>query len=174
MVKDNTDLHSRTSTTADGHTVITRRVEASTEAVWAVLAAGWMYSTWVVGASRIRAVQQHWPQPGSRIHHSFGVWPALIDDHTEVLECDPGRELLLKARGWPAGEAHVRIKVNIGSTPNRSIVTDLGQPTGGIGPSGSLTRGSDNSSAPLPRRGASPGSGSTLFTPSPPASVDLR
>jgi hypothetical protein len=106
MAKDNTDLHSRTSTTADGHTVITRRVQASTEAVWAVLAAGWMYSTWVVGASRIRAVQQHWPQPGSRIHHSFGVWPALIDDHTEVLECDPGRELLLKARGWPAGEAH--------------------------------------------------------------------
>jgi len=105
MTQDQTDLHTRTVTAADENAVITRRVHATTDAVWSVLADGWMYATWVVGASRIRAVRPHWPQLGSRIHHSFGVWPALIDDHTEVLECDPGRELLLKARGWPAGEA---------------------------------------------------------------------
>ena len=102
-------------------------------AVWSVLANGWMYSTWVVGASRIRAVQPHWPQSGSRIHNSFGVWPALIDDHTEVLECDPGRQLLLKARGWPPGEAHVRIQVTTGSTPTSSVVSIAEDVTGGPG-----------------------------------------
>jgi hypothetical protein len=133
MAQDPTDLHTRTVTAADGNTVITRRVHATTDAVWSVLADGWMYATWVVGASRIRAVQPHWPQPGSRIHHSFGVWPALIDDHTEVLECDPGRELLLKARGWPAGEAHVRIQVTTGSAPTSSIVSIAEDVTGGPG-----------------------------------------
>ena len=104
------DLCSQASTTADGRAVITRRVHAPAKDVWSILADGWLYATWVVGASRIRQVEPEWPHPGSRLHHSFGVWPALIDDHTEVLTCDPG-QLLLKARGWPAGEAHVRVKV---------------------------------------------------------------
>lgn len=133
MTQDPTDLPTRTSTTADGNAVITRRVQAPAAAVWSVLANGWMYSTWVVGASRVRAVETQWPQPGSRIHHSFGVWPALIDDNTEVLTCDPGRELLLKARGWPAGEAHVRIQVTSGTTPSSSIVSIVEDVTGGPG-----------------------------------------
>jgi hypothetical protein len=108
-------------------------VHASTDAVWSVLADGWMYATWVVGASRIRAVEPQWPRQGARIHHSFGVWPALIDDHTEVLTCDPGRELLLKARGWPAGEAHVRITVTPASTPNISIISMTEDVTSGPG-----------------------------------------
>lgn len=37
------------------------------------------------------------------------MWPVLIDDSTEVLSSDPARELFLKARGWPAGEAQVRL-----------------------------------------------------------------
>jgi len=124
------DLYTRSSSTADGRAVITRRVHAPAEVVWSVLADGWLYATWVVGASRIRAVQPEWPNPGGRLHHSFGVWPALIDDHTEVLTSDPRRELLLKARGWPAGEAHVRIKV----TPtgaDGSIVSIAEDATGG-------------------------------------------
>ncbi|MBA2559922.1 MAG: SRPBCC family protein, partial [Propionibacteriales bacterium] len=70
---------------------------------------GWVYPTWVVGASRVRDVEDHWPAEGSLVHHSFGVWPAVIDDNTEVLYAEPDRELVLKARGWPAGEAHVRL-----------------------------------------------------------------
>ncbi len=38
MAQDQTDLHTRTTTTADGNAVITRRVHAPTEAVWSVLA----------------------------------------------------------------------------------------------------------------------------------------
>jgi hypothetical protein len=122
MPKAQADLHTRTSTMADGRAVITRRVHAPAPVVWSVLADGWQYATWVVGASRIRKVEPEWPRPGSRLHHSFGVWPVLIDDHTEVLTCDPGRALLLKARGWPAGEAQVRIKITA-SGPDVSVVS---------------------------------------------------
>jgi len=99
------DLHTREYSLADGRTVITRRINAPTEVVWSVLADGWMYATWAVGASRIRTVEPDWPTPGSRLHHSTGTWPVLINDQTEVVAADPGRELLLRARSWPAGEA---------------------------------------------------------------------
>jgi uncharacterized protein YndB with AHSA1/START domain len=126
------DLYTRSSTTSDGRAVITRRVHAPAEVVWSVLADGWLYATWVVGASRIRAVEQEWPNSGSRLHHSFGVWPALIDDHTEVLACDPGREMILTARGWPAGEARVRIKVSPTGVDD-SIISIAEDATGGPG-----------------------------------------
>jgi uncharacterized protein YndB with AHSA1/START domain len=85
----------------------TRLVHATPEDVWEVLADGWLYPLWVVGASRMRDVDESWPELGSRIQHSVGVWPALIDDHTRVLEVTPGHHLKLRARGWPLGEADV-------------------------------------------------------------------
>lgn len=88
---------------------VTRTADAPPAAVWAVLADGWLYANWVVGASRIRDVDASWPQSGARIHHSVGVWPALIDDSTRVLAAVTERELVLQARAWPAGEAVVRI-----------------------------------------------------------------
>jgi uncharacterized protein YndB with AHSA1/START domain len=87
----------------------TRLIEATPDRVWAVLADGWLYPTWVVGASRMRAVDVAWPQPGSKLHHSAGVWPGLLNDDTESLECVPERMLRLRARGWPVGEAEVTI-----------------------------------------------------------------
>ncbi|MEO7421079.1 MAG: SRPBCC family protein [Ornithinibacter sp.] len=88
---------------------VTRTVDAHADAEWDVLADGWAYPTWVVGASRVRAVDLSWPAEGASIHHSFGVWPAVVDDTTEVVARDPGRELVLRARGWPMGEAEVVI-----------------------------------------------------------------
>ncbi|MDQ6715529.1 MAG: SRPBCC family protein, partial [Actinomycetota bacterium] len=61
---------------------VARRIEAPPGAVWAVLADGWLYATWVVGASRVRDVDLDWPTEGSRIHHSLGSWPALLSDET--------------------------------------------------------------------------------------------
>jgi len=88
-----------------------RTINASPEAVWDVLSDGWLYPLWVVGASRMRDVDASWPNVGSRLHHSVGVWPGLIDDNTEVLESEPGRSILLRAKGWPMGEAEVRIEL---------------------------------------------------------------
>ena len=86
-----------------------RQVTVPPEQVWEVLADGWMYPLWVVGAARMREVDDTWPAPGSKLHHSVGLWPALIDDETVVRACEPGRMLRLRARGWPAGEADVVI-----------------------------------------------------------------
>lgn len=76
-----------------------------------VVSDGWCYPSWVVGAVRIRAVDDEFPATGARLHHSVGVWPLMIQDHTEVTRCDPGKRLVLKARAWPAGEAVVDIQL---------------------------------------------------------------
>jgi hypothetical protein len=88
---------------------VRRTTSAPPQAVWKVLADGWMYPLWVVGASRIRAVAPDWPAVGTELHHSLGAWPLLIDDVTRVLAAEPERELRLRGKGWPAGEVEVHL-----------------------------------------------------------------
>ena len=90
---------------------VSRSVAAPAEAVWAVLADGWQYATWVVGASRVRAVDLGWPAAGTKLDHSFGPWPAVISDSTVSQEAEEPRHLVLRAKGWPMGEARVEIEV---------------------------------------------------------------
>jgi hypothetical protein len=90
---------------------VRRDVNATASALWAVLSDGWLYPTWVVGASRMRSVDAAWPGVGAQLHHSVGVWPMLIDDTTTVLVSVPKRELVLRARGWPLGEADIRLTI---------------------------------------------------------------
>ncbi|MFC4785269.1 SRPBCC family protein [Nocardioides sp. MAHUQ-72] len=90
----------------------TRTISAAPDRVWAVLADGWLYPLWVVGATRMREVDDAWPAVGAKLHHSVGVWPMVLDDNTEVLECEPGRRLKLRARGWPPGEADVELTLH--------------------------------------------------------------
>lgn len=90
---------------------MSRTVEAPAAAVWSVLADGWAYATWVVGASRVRRVDVDWPAPGARIHHSVGLWPLVLSDTTEVEESEPERLLVLRARAQPFGEARVLIEL---------------------------------------------------------------
>jgi uncharacterized protein YndB with AHSA1/START domain len=95
----------------DGTVVVRRTINALPAQVWAVLADGWLYPSWVVGASRMRDVETSWPAPGSKLHHSVGAWPLLLDDRTEVLGAEPQKQLRLKAHGWPAGAAEVLIEL---------------------------------------------------------------
>jgi hypothetical protein len=88
-----------------------RVMDCSPEDVFTVLADGWIFPTWVVGASRMREVEKDWPAVGSHLHHSFGSWPAVIDDETTMLEWDPPRHMLIRPKGWPIGEATVQIDV---------------------------------------------------------------
>ncbi len=88
-----------------------RDFTCSAEQVFDVLRDGWTYPVWVVGASRIRGVDDNWPEPGSRLHHSAGAWPLLLNDDTEVLDYEPPLAMTLEARGWPAGKARVQIEV---------------------------------------------------------------
>ena len=86
------------------------------EQVYAVLADGWTYAGWVVGATHIRDVDENWPAVGSRIHHSVGVWPLQLEDETRVRSVLPGTSLDLDAKAWPFGVAHVRFELS--PTPN--------------------------------------------------------
>ena len=89
-------------------------IRTTPQQVWEVLADGWLYPLWVVGAARMRRVDPGWPDEGTRIHHSVGLWPLLINDHTEVLEVRTGEFLRLRARAWPVGAAEIAITL----TPN--------------------------------------------------------
>jgi uncharacterized protein YndB with AHSA1/START domain len=90
---------------------VRREVAATPERVFDVISNGWMYPVWVVGAARMRHVDAEWPTPGSRLHHSFGLWPLMLDDETQVITATPPERIVLKARGWPAGEAVVEITI---------------------------------------------------------------
>ncbi len=116
----------------DDVAVVERHANVPPEAVWAVLADGWLYSTWVVGATRIREVDAAWPAVDSRIHHSFGLWPAVIDDTTHVLESEADRLLVLAARGWPVGEAEVRIRLTPAGDDGTTLTIEEAL-TGGLG-----------------------------------------
>jgi uncharacterized protein YndB with AHSA1/START domain len=100
---------------------VTRTIDAVPERVWAVLADGWLYPSWVVGASRMRAVDENWPAPGAALHHSSGLWPLVTNDETVVLECEPPRRLKMQAKGRPAGEATVDVRIE--RQGDRSVVT---------------------------------------------------
>ena len=95
--------------TGSGMSRNVRTLNVPPSVVWKVLADGWLYPIWVVGASRMREVEDHWPAVGAKLHHSVGIWPALINDNTEVLEALPDHLLKLRTRAWPAGEAEVVI-----------------------------------------------------------------
>ncbi len=90
---------------------VTQESTATRQQVWDVLADGWTYSGWVVGNSRIRAVDANWPAPGTRILHSIGAWPALINDETVVESCESGYELVLLAKVRPAAQARITMRL---------------------------------------------------------------
>jgi hypothetical protein len=87
-----------------------RRMACSPEQVFRVLSDGWLYPSWVVGASRMRGVDPDWPQAGAELQHSVGTWPALLNGTTSVVQWDPPRRMVMRARGWPVGEAQVTIQ----------------------------------------------------------------
>ena len=107
-------------------------MRAGADRIFAELADGWAYVGWVVGASHIRDVDAGWPEVGSKIHHKVGVWPLVIADSTESLACEPGRRLLMRAKGWPLGEATVEIVLDERG-PSLTEVTIREAPTAGPG-----------------------------------------
>jgi uncharacterized protein YndB with AHSA1/START domain len=106
-------------------TTVERTIATTPDRVWDVLADGWLYPLWVVGATRMRDVDVHWPSIGARIHHSVGVWPAVIDDDTEVTASEPLRRLALRAKAWPLlGEADVEMELHPDEGGTRVVMSE--------------------------------------------------
>lgn len=62
-----------------------------------------------MGTSKIRDADSHYPAVGSRLYHRIGLGPLGIRDHTEVLELEPNRRIVLDAHLRPIGRARVRL-----------------------------------------------------------------
>jgi uncharacterized protein YndB with AHSA1/START domain len=77
------------------------------EAVWDALVDAHGYGYWVVGSSEIHDVDETWPAPGSRFHHTVGIRPLRVSDHTESLEARRPRLLRMRAKARPVGTAQV-------------------------------------------------------------------
>ena len=61
----------------------------------------WEYPKWLLGASKMRDVDDDWPTVGSKFHHTVGLGPLKVDDTSEILECDRPRRLVLKVKATP-------------------------------------------------------------------------
>jgi uncharacterized protein YndB with AHSA1/START domain len=89
----------------------TRYMPVPPEAVWDVLADPGDYGYWVVGSKVIRDAEPDWPAPGSKFHHTVGVGPLKVSDHTVSVEAERPRLLKIRAKGRPLGTATVTMKM---------------------------------------------------------------
>jgi len=90
-------------------------IAASNDAVFDALSDAATYPEWLVGAKRIRRVDDGWPCEGAGFHHSVGAGPLTIDDRTTILRFDPPHELRLRAGVGPLGAAEVRFVLTVES-----------------------------------------------------------
>jgi uncharacterized protein YndB with AHSA1/START domain len=101
---------------------------ATPEDVWEVLADPRAYGEWIVGSETIRDWDGDWPAVGSRFHHRIGLRPLTIADHTEVIDAEPPRRLVLRARARPLGSA--RVELCIAPHPAGALVVMVEDPDG--------------------------------------------
>ncbi|HVL33089.1 MAG TPA: SRPBCC family protein [Actinomycetota bacterium] len=112
-------MHARCSTTID----------APPTRVYDTILDPYAFPKWVVGARRIRGVDEDWPAVMTSFHHEVGVWPLTIKDKTTMLGHESDSLVRLRARAWPAGEAEVRIKLE--DTGGGTLVTIEEEPAAG-------------------------------------------
>jgi uncharacterized protein YndB with AHSA1/START domain len=86
-------------------------INASPRAVFRVLSDPRSYAYWVFGSAEIRDADPEWPQVGSRFHHTVGIGPLRIKDHTEVEDVQPDRHMELQAKARPLGSARVKLEL---------------------------------------------------------------
>lgn len=77
-------------------------IEARRDDVFNVLANPETYPDWLVGAQRIRSVDDAFPKVGAKFEHSVGTAEAAtVDDRTEVIEAHGHRKLVLAVHAGP-------------------------------------------------------------------------
>ena len=89
----------------------TRFMPVPPSAVWDALSDSGGYGYWVVGSKVIRDADATWPAAGSKIHHTVGLGPFELSDHTESVEAIEPRRLQLRAKVRPLGTARVTLEM---------------------------------------------------------------
>jgi uncharacterized protein YndB with AHSA1/START domain len=103
-------------------------IHAPPERVFDVLSDPDSYGYWVVGSSHIRDADPGFPGPGTRFHHTQGVFGVGIKDSTRVLECRPARRLVLRvcARPLAIGKVSLELTALDGGTEVRMDEVAIG------------------------------------------------
>ncbi len=85
---------------------------ATVSEVWEALVDARTYPHWLIGAQRIRRVDDGWPAPGTAFHHEVGLGgPLTIADRTRCVSLDPQRCLELDVRAGPLIHATVTFRL---------------------------------------------------------------
>jgi uncharacterized protein YndB with AHSA1/START domain len=79
--------------------------------VFEVLADPHSFARWVVGSREIRRADPDWPAVGSAFDHTVGVWPIVLSDHSEVVECERPALLKLLVKARPLSRAYVTLRL---------------------------------------------------------------
>lgn len=93
-------------------TTVKANLDAPVAQVWATLVDATSYPRWLIGARRIRRVEDGWPAPGTAFYHEVGPGgPLTISDLTRSLEVDDQRLLKLDVRARPLVRAEVTFEL---------------------------------------------------------------
>jgi hypothetical protein len=102
---------------------VSRDLDASPEAVMAVLLRAETFPVWVVGPGRVVAIDDSWPGVGSGFTHETGRGPFKLRDRTTVQHVDPdGRRISLLAHVRPAGSAAIQLHVRARGAGSRVVL----------------------------------------------------
>ena len=105
------------------------QIDVPPDGVWAVLATPATYADWVVGSDIIRGQDTNWPEPGSRFYHRVGRGPFKVKDHTESVESEAPRKLVIHARARPVGTALVTFHLEtVGGGAYVTMIEEGGDP----------------------------------------------
>ena len=85
---------------------------ASPDQVWRVLANGWLFGQWAIGALKVCRVDDDWPRVGSRLDHTFGRGPGEWRTETLVLASTPRQLLKVRTDGWPSGASELTVTLD--------------------------------------------------------------
>lgn len=97
--------------------------------VWEALIDVRTYPTWLLGARRIRSVDEGWPAPGTAFHHVVGLGgPLTIADRTRSVAVEPHAHLELDVRARPLVSATVTFDLR--DAPEGTHVVMEEHPTG--------------------------------------------
>ncbi|MCU1353724.1 MAG: Polyketide cyclase/dehydrase [Acidimicrobiales bacterium] len=92
--------------------IVSRYALVPIEEAWAAVVDPTTYPEWLVGARKIRDIDDGWPAVGSRFHHRVGLaGPLSVADTTEVLAIEEPHRLTLEARARPFGRAKVDFRL---------------------------------------------------------------
>lgn len=105
-------------------TTVEATIAAPRADVWAALVDVRTYPTWLLGARRIRSVDDGWPGPGHAFHHVVGFGPITIADATRSVAVDPERRLELVVRARPALEATVVFELSDAAEGTRVVMEE--------------------------------------------------